>query len=162
METKDLNAKKYLELAGNIYSQAFTECKELLRSRGDKCYIYVTFDDTDNIIYLDGDGDMAKGWILGVGLNGDDLLYCAYPFNDTPGTIEDPWQSFKNYGYLCFESLPEVYSFIVEHLNESVTKEEAVAIQEKDYDEHDLKQKSDFSFDWDLEDEDEENEEDED
>lgn len=162
METKELNAEKYLELASNIYTQALEECKELLRSKGDKCYIYVTCEEKDNMIHLDGDGAMDYGWLVGVGLDGDNLLYCAYPYNDIPATIEEPWQVFDNGCYLCLESMPEVYSFIVGNLDKSVTKEEAIAVQEKDYDEYGLGQMPDFSFGWPSDDDDENDDEDED
>lgn len=134
MGTKGLNPKKYVALINNINDQALEECKELLRSKGDKCFIYITRSKTNSIVELIGDDFMDMGELVGVGVEGDNLLYCAFSYNDLPQTTEDAWQSFGDgYSYMSSDSISIVYEFIVRYLNKSVTKEEAVAAQKADY-----------------------------
>lgn len=123
MSTNDLNPRKYNDAINAIYKEAKQEAINLLKEKGDKCFI--ALDDWKD--ETEAHCDDVTISIFGVGLNENgELLVAACVDNIGYGFGPDDFpQGFTSTDNLEAACFPDIYRFVANNIEESTTREEA-------------------------------------
>lgn len=154
MSTEQLNASKYIdalqEVETKICQEAFGEATRLLKERkdcGDNYFVAGNWDD-DNLVgatFIDGYGNNADLDVFGLGLDENNNLLvagivCNIGYGHSDEDFPQEWTDAKK---LQSGSYPALYYFVVSHLGNTLSKEDADQIAasmwqgsgDEDYDE---------------------------
>jgi len=122
-----MESQKFINQANEVYQNALNATIELLKQNGGKRYI--AFPDFDDEISTFTENDVPIG-IWGVGLNDDDHICVqavvnnigyGYTGDEFP---QEEWVDITEIG-IYPTSYPDLYRFVVEHLDSAIDKEAA-------------------------------------
>jgi len=125
---KELNSKKYLQTVEEANKEAFEEATALLKEAGENKYIALEYDEGNDVdgFWATSHNDIPL-WIFGVGLNNDgSICITGFVTNVGYGFADEDfprgWVDIKELEQSCY---PQFYHYVVEHLDRTISKEEA-------------------------------------
>ena len=127
---KNIDPKKFINQADEVYQNALNATIELLKNNGTKRYVAIP--DFDDEVSAYSEDDVPIG-IWGVGLNDDDhICIKAIVYNVGYGYTEDEfpteWVDITE-TKIYPTSYPDIYRFVAEHLDSALDKEAAEIVE---------------------------------
>lgn len=125
LDSEDLNPQKYLEQVKTIYKEACNAAIELLKQNGEKQYVIIEKEDSEDkcVETTDGVGPVI---IFGVGIGDNNQLVVAAVCDGMyDGYIPREWINPKEYFHTNYADL---YRFVVENITKNHTDDEATKI----------------------------------
>lgn len=132
-----MDSKKFIKQADEVYQKALTATIELLKNNGTKRYVAST-DFDERIETFNHEWDYVHIGIWAIGLNDDDhICIRALVYDDDCGDFPEDWTDITETEILP-TSYPDIYRFVVEHLDSAMDKEAAEEMElEEDQDHKD-------------------------
>lgn len=136
--SENLNPNQYIEAVKAIYDEALQAATNLLKEKGEKCYIAFSDWECETEAYYSYSDCTVS--IFGVGLNENGNLCVAAVVNNIgyghgPDDFPQSWTEASELKPDCF---PDLYWFVAENIDKTISKEEADEITKEYWDEQDF------------------------
>lgn len=119
-----MNSRKYLEMAENVYSEAKEATISLLKECGKKCCVVGDLEEEIIADAMYGDVSLSV-FAVGLDENGE-LCIAATVDNIGYGCSEDDFeQDWTDTDGISDASYPDIYRFVAENIESSMTKSKA-------------------------------------